>query len=98
MEQRGVHTENGDGRVSGGTGRMGGAMAPSSASASSGPDSSGPPSSGPPPSGADSSRARASAEDPLGGFSAATRAWFEAAFEAPTPAQVGAWTAIDAGR
>ncbi|MGN6780848.1 MAG: ATP-dependent helicase [Marmoricola sp.] len=31
-------------------------------------------------------------------FSAATRAWFEAAFAAPTPAQEGAWEAIAAGR
>jgi ATP-dependent Lhr-like helicase len=31
-------------------------------------------------------------------FSAATRAWFDAAFAAPTPAQVGAWDAISAGR
>jgi ATP-dependent Lhr-like helicase len=32
------------------------------------------------------------------GFSAPTRAWFEAAFAAPTSAQVGAWEAIAAGR
>ncbi|WP_457109741.1 ATP-dependent helicase [Marmoricola sp. URHA0025 HA25] len=31
-------------------------------------------------------------------FSASTRTWFEAAFAAPTPAQVGAWEAIAAGR
>src|SRR5512139_2402903 len=31
-------------------------------------------------------------------FSAPTRAWFEAAFAAPTAAQVGAWEAISAGR
>ncbi len=31
-------------------------------------------------------------------FSAPTRAWFEAAFAEPTPAQVGAWSAIAAGR
>ena len=31
-------------------------------------------------------------------FSPATRSWFEAAFAEPTPAQVGAWTAIAAGR
>jgi ATP-dependent Lhr-like helicase len=31
------------------------------------------------------------------GFSAATRAWFEAAFAAPTPAQEQAWPAIAAG-
>ena len=32
------------------------------------------------------------------GFGEATRAWFEAAFAEPTPAQVGAWGAISAGR
>ncbi|GAC1383646.1 MAG: ATP-dependent helicase [Marmoricola sp.] len=31
-------------------------------------------------------------------FSAPTRAWFEAAFAAPTPAQIGAWTTISADR
>ncbi|MDQ3752475.1 MAG: DEAD/DEAH box helicase [Actinomycetota bacterium] len=31
-------------------------------------------------------------------FSAATRAWFESAFAAPTPAQAGAWDAISSGR
>jgi len=31
-------------------------------------------------------------------FSASTRAWFEAAFAAPTAAQLGAWDAIAAGR
>ncbi|WP_246004043.1 ATP-dependent helicase [Nocardioides marmoriginsengisoli] len=31
-------------------------------------------------------------------FSEATRTWFQAAFAAPTPAQVGAWDAIAAGR
>ena len=31
-------------------------------------------------------------------FSPATRAWFEAAFAAPTPAQVGAWNTVAAGR
>ncbi|MGH3448097.1 MAG: DEAD/DEAH box helicase, partial [Nocardioidaceae bacterium] len=31
-------------------------------------------------------------------FSAATRAWFDDAFAAPTPAQTGAWKAISAGR
>jgi ATP-dependent Lhr-like helicase len=31
-------------------------------------------------------------------FSAAVRAWFESAFEAPTPAQAGGWGAIAAGR
>ena len=34
----------------------------------------------------------------LTGFSAPTRTWFEAAFAAPTPAQVGAWKTISAGR
>src|SRR4051812_32902736 len=36
--------------------------------------------------------------DPLAGFSAATRAWFEGAFQQPTPAQQGAWRAIASGR
>ncbi len=36
--------------------------------------------------------------DALQGLSAATRAWFEAAFPAPTPAQEGAWSAIAGGR
>src|SRR5256714_11567368 len=31
-------------------------------------------------------------------FGAATRAWFQAAFAAPTAAQSGAWAAIGAGR
>ncbi|NLE72148.1 MAG: ATP-dependent helicase [Actinomycetales bacterium] len=35
--------------------------------------------------------------DPLAPFSAPTRAWFTGAFEAPTPAQAGAWAAIAAG-
>ena len=34
----------------------------------------------------------------LDGFSAATRQWFEGAFESPTPVQAGAWRAISAGR
>ena len=34
----------------------------------------------------------------LSRFGAATREWFSAAFEAPTAAQAGAWTAIAAGR
>ncbi|GGK27558.1 DEAD/DEAH box helicase [Pilimelia terevasa] len=33
-----------------------------------------------------------------GRFGAATRAWFDGAFAAPTPAQTGAWAAIAAGR
>ncbi|GAA4723367.1 ATP-dependent helicase [Nocardioides endophyticus] len=36
--------------------------------------------------------------DPLARFSAPTRTWFGAAFAEPTPAQVGAWDAIGAGR
>ena len=36
--------------------------------------------------------------DPLAGFAPATRAWFRASFEAPTPAQAGAWPAIAGGR
>ncbi len=36
--------------------------------------------------------------DPLGAFSEPTRAWFAAAFAEPTPAQVGAWAAIAAGK
>ena len=36
--------------------------------------------------------------DALSRFSAPTRAWFEAAFAEPTPAQQGAWEAIGAGR
>jgi len=36
--------------------------------------------------------------DPLARFSEATRTWFTAAFAEPTPAQVGAWDAIGAGR
>jgi ATP-dependent Lhr-like helicase len=36
--------------------------------------------------------------DVLASFSEPTRTWFEAAFAAPTPAQVGAWQAVSAGR
>lgn len=36
--------------------------------------------------------------DALAAFSEPTRAWFTAAFAAPTPAQAGAWAAIGAGR
>jgi ATP-dependent helicase Lhr and Lhr-like helicase len=36
--------------------------------------------------------------DVLASFGAPTRTWFEAAFAEPTPAQVGAWRAIAAGR
>jgi ATP-dependent Lhr-like helicase len=35
--------------------------------------------------------------DPLGGFSPRTRAWFERAFAAPTPAQEAGWPAIANG-
>jgi len=35
--------------------------------------------------------------DPLAPFSAPVRRWFEASFEAPTPAQVGGWEAIGGG-
>src|SRR6201999_2224725 len=37
------------------------------------------------------------ASDPLAPFSAATRRWFEASFEGPTPAQAGGWDACAAG-
>jgi ATP-dependent Lhr-like helicase len=37
------------------------------------------------------------ASDPLAPFSAATRRWFEASFEGPTPAQAGGWKAISGG-
>jgi ATP-dependent Lhr-like helicase len=37
------------------------------------------------------------ASDPLAPFSAATRRWFEASFEGPTPAQAGGWEAISGG-
>ncbi|MGH3332825.1 MAG: DEAD/DEAH box helicase, partial [Nocardioidaceae bacterium] len=36
--------------------------------------------------------------DALAGFAEPTRAWFQAAFAEPTPAQVGAWQAISARR
>ena len=36
--------------------------------------------------------------DPLAPFSPAVRAWFESAFETPTPAQAGGWASIAAGR
>ena len=35
--------------------------------------------------------------DVLARFSAPTREWFTGAFEAPTPAQLGAWDAISSG-
>ncbi len=34
----------------------------------------------------------------MGRFSEATRAWFTGAFEAPTPAQLGAWDAVSRGQ
>jgi ATP-dependent Lhr-like helicase len=36
--------------------------------------------------------------DPLAPFGPAVRAWFEATFEVPTPAQTGGWAAIAQGR
>ncbi len=43
-------------------------------------------------------RAKASKKtDPLAPFSSATRRWFEASFEGPTPAQTGGWEAISSG-
>jgi ATP-dependent Lhr-like helicase len=35
--------------------------------------------------------------DPLGSFTRATRTWFEASFEAPTPAQAKGWPSIASG-
>ena len=35
--------------------------------------------------------------DPLAGFSALTREWFNGAFTEPTPAQAGAWSSIAGG-
>src|SRR4051794_41243008 len=37
-------------------------------------------------------------DDPLAPFGPAVRAWFEATFEAPTPAQAQGWAAISEGR
>ncbi|HWC49166.1 MAG TPA: DEAD/DEAH box helicase, partial [Solirubrobacterales bacterium] len=43
-------------------------------------------------------KAKASAKsDPMAPFSAATRRWFDASFEGPTPAQAGGWEAISSG-
>jgi ATP-dependent Lhr-like helicase len=39
-----------------------------------------------------------SVDDPLAPFGHPVAAWFRAAFEAPTPAQVGGWASISAGR
>ncbi len=44
------------------------------------------------------SRARPPADDPLAPFSAPVRAWFQATFAEPTPAQADGWRAISAGR
>ncbi|HJX33227.1 MAG TPA: DEAD/DEAH box helicase, partial [Solirubrobacterales bacterium] len=45
-----------------------------------------------------SAEAKATAgSDPLAPFSAPVRRWFEASFEAPTPAQAGGWEAIAGG-
>lgn len=44
------------------------------------------------------SLAASPAEAALSRFGPATREWFDAAFAAPTAAQVGAWTAVAAGR
>jgi ATP-dependent Lhr-like helicase len=40
---------------------------------------------------------RSAKSDPLAPFSPATRRWFEASFEGPTPAQTGGWEAIASG-
>jgi ATP-dependent Lhr-like helicase len=48
--------------------------------------------------GGDNGAVSPSAGDPLAPFTAATRAWFEGAFAAPTAAQAGAWSAIAAGQ
>ncbi|HEX6874091.1 MAG TPA: DEAD/DEAH box helicase, partial [Nocardioidaceae bacterium] len=45
-----------------------------------------------------SGQGASSAADVLTSFSVPTRTWFEAAFAAPTAAQVGAWETISAGR
>src|SRR4051795_4534073 len=37
-------------------------------------------------------------DDPLAPFGPAVRAWFEATFETPTPAQAEGWAAISQGR
>ncbi|MGH2982555.1 MAG: DEAD/DEAH box helicase, partial [Solirubrobacterales bacterium] len=43
------------------------------------------------------SQRNTSAKDPLAPFSAPVRKWFEASFDAPTPAQAGGWPAISSG-
>ena len=42
-------------------------------------------------------RPKSTAESPLSPFSDAVRGWFEASFEAPTPAQAQGWPAITSG-
>jgi ATP-dependent helicase Lhr and Lhr-like helicase len=42
-------------------------------------------------------QSKGTSSDPLAPFSAAVRGWFEASFEAPTPAQTGGWKAISGG-
>ena len=46
----------------------------------------------------DTSAESARTDEAWASFGEATRTWFEAAFAAPTAAQVGAWSAISAGR
>ncbi|HEX6116872.1 MAG TPA: DEAD/DEAH box helicase [Solirubrobacterales bacterium] len=45
-----------------------------------------------------SERTKPTKSDPLAPFSADVRRWFEASFEAPTPAQAKGWPAISSGR
>ena len=45
-----------------------------------------------------STKSRPERDDPLEPFSPAVGVWFRSAFEAPTPAQVGGWASITAGR
>ena len=41
---------------------------------------------------------KATGKDALAAFSTPVRGWFEASFEAPTPAQAGGWPAIASGK
>ncbi|WP_152617718.1 DEAD/DEAH box helicase [Phaeacidiphilus oryzae] len=50
------------------------------------------------PESPDGQQARDARDSPLRGFREPTRAWFEAAFPAPTHAQAGAWSALRRGR
>src|SRR5918999_4771400 len=43
------------------------------------------------------SKQKESAKDPLAPFSSPVREWFEASFDAPTPAQAGGWPPISSG-